>query len=92
MTVNVISLAVRNIFSVIIILAIQLLLIEETYHLFQCESIPKIYYILPTSPIMLIHNMGLGHGIKLTWGIYLAGITVFWIIMGCQYTSCKEYY
>ena len=92
MVVNVISLAVRNIFSVIITLVIQLLLIEETYHLLQGESIPSIYYILPTSPIMLINNMGLGHGIKLTWGIYLVGITVFCFIMGCQYTSRKEYY
>lgn len=92
MAVNVISLAVQNIFSVIVTLVIQLLLIEETYHLLQGESIPSIYYILPTSPIMLINNMGLGHGIKLIWGIYLAGITIFCFIMGCQYTSRKEYY
>ena len=92
MTVNIISLAVRNIFSVIITLVIQLLLIEETYHLMQGDGIPKIYYLLPTSPIMLINNMGLGHGIKLIWAIYLAGITVFWFIIGCWYTSRKEYY
>jgi hypothetical protein len=92
MTVNVISLAVRNIFSVIITLVIQLLLVEGTYHLLQGGAIPLMYYILPTSPIMLMNNMGLGHGIKLAWGIYLVGITVFWFIMGCQYTSQKEYY
>ena len=90
--VNVISLAVRNIFSVIMTLVAQLFLIEGTYQLLQGESIPPIYYILPTSPVMLINNVGLGHSIKLTWGICLIGITVFWFILGCQYTSRKEYY
>lgn len=90
--VNVISLAVRNIFNVIAILIIQLLLIEVTYHLLQGEFIPRIYYILPTSPVMLINNMELGRGIKLMWAIYLIGITVFCFALGCQYTSRKEYY
>ncbi len=92
LAVNILSLAVKNIFCVILALAVQLLLFEGTYHLLQGETISKIYYVLPTSPIMLTRNVGLGYGMKVIWGIYLVGIIAILFVAGCQYTSRKEYY
>lgn len=90
--VNIISLALSSISSVIIVLVIQLLLLEKTYHILQGDVISKIYYILPTSPVMLVNNAGLGHGIKSIWAVYLVAIAVVLFIAGCQYTSHREYY
>ena len=90
--VNILSLAIRNIFSVILTLVFQLIMFEATYQLMQESFLSSIYYFMPTSPVMLVNNVGLGRGLKLIWGICLIGIAVLWFILGCQYTSRKEYY
>lgn len=89
---NILSLAIKNIYGVMLTLAVQLLLIEETFHLLQAGSVSGIYYVFPTSPAMLMQNMELGNGIKFIWGIYLIGIMGFCFILGCRYTRHKEYY
>lgn len=90
--INIISLATKNIYGVILTLVVQSLLIEVTYHLLQGRSVSGIYYVLPTSPAMLMQNMELGNGIKLMWGICLIGIMGLCFMLGCRYTRHKEYY
>lgn len=89
---NIISLGVPNIFSTVIVLIIEFIFLEITYHLLQNEDIPQVYFFLPTSSVMLVNNVGTGYVIKLLWAVYLIGIFGLCFIFGCWYTNRKEYY
>lgn len=92
LVINILSLAVKNIYSVMLALIVQLLGLEETYHILEDGTVSGIYYVLPTSPAMLMQNIKLGNGMKLIWGFYLIGIIGLCFMLGCRYTRHKEYY
>lgn len=89
---NSISLGVPNIFSTVIVLIIEFIFLEVTYHLLQGDDIPQMYFWLPTSSVMLVNNAGTGFGIKILWAVYLIGISGLCFLGGCWYTNRKEYY
>lgn len=90
--VNIISLAIKGVYSVSIVFAILLFLLECTFRLVGEEGVNKVYYLLPTSPALLMQNAEIKNEIKIILGIYLIGIMVISFFLGCIYTHHKEYY
>lgn len=92
LVVNMISLATKSIYGILIIFAVQLFQIEVMYHLLQNETVSKVYYLFPASAVMFTKNIQMGCNIKFGWILYLLGIMALCFLVGCRYTSYKEYY
>ena len=90
--INILSLAIQSIFSILVILIGQLVSLEVTYHILQIDKMPRLYYVLPTSPVMFMQKInGCGH-LEFYWAIYLLGIIILLFFAGCIYTEHKEFY
>lgn len=90
---NVLSLIVDTIYSVSLILVLQLLGLQFIYFLKSSMQLEQLYYFIPTSTSLLESNVGISNDIKLIWLLYLLGISSMSIaIIGGYLKKYKEFY
>ena len=91
--INVLSLIIDTIYSVSLILVLQLLGLQCIYFLKSSTQLEQLYYFIPTSVPLLESNVGMSNDIKVIWLLYLIGIASMSIaIIGWYLKKYKEFY
>ena len=88
---NLLALFIKEIYSILIILSIQLISLEMIYTLINKEVLNKVYYLIPTSSVLLSKNAEMGNSCKIGSGLYLLLLIMVTILLGCAMARKKEY-
>lgn len=89
---NILSLIMKIMYGVIVVLFLQATWLESIYAIQDNTSLEKLYYIIPSSSVMLYKNQGVGDEYKIFWCVYLLCMIGLLFVCGCIVMKRKEFY